>query len=110
MRKIKNYLKKGQEIERDQDGQIRLVEHRELGVASSTRQRHRGENIICKNKISEKVKNKNIKLKTGIKVKEADKSTEDNDNKSSDKISKSEEICEFMNYKNILKKKEAKSV
>ena len=60
--------------------------------------------------MGEKVKNKNLKLKTGIKVKEADKSTEDNDNKSSGKIRESEEICEFMNYKNIIKKKEAKSV
>ena len=53
--------------------------------------------------MGEKVKNKNLKLKTGITVKEADKSTEDKDNKSSDKNSERKEICEFMKDKTYSK-------
>ena len=43
--------------------EIRLVEHRELGVATSTKQRHPRDDMICKDIMSEKVKNKNLKLK-----------------------------------------------
>ena len=53
--------------------------------------------------MGEKVKNKNLKLKTGIKVKEADKITEEIDNKSSDKIRENKETCEFINDKKYSK-------
>ena len=36
LRKVKNYLKKWQEIEINQDGQIRLVEHREQRTENQT--------------------------------------------------------------------------
>ena len=88
--KVRNYLKKWKEIVRDQDGQIRLVEHRELGVATSTKQRPRRDDMICKDRMGEKVKNKNLKLKTGVNVKENDKITdkiaEEIEVKNSDKI------------------------
>ena len=61
--------------------EIRLVEHSELGVATSTKQRHPRDNMICKDRMSEKVKNKSLKND-----KITDKIAKEMDVKSSDKI------------------------